>query len=87
MLNVGFGAIDPFARLADRGMVIVDSEDHMNRLFRKAWISLGDERGATMVEYAFMVALIALVVITGAAILGTALDSKFTDFGTAVQNT
>ena len=37
-----------------------------------------DEEGATMVEYALMVALIAVVVIAGATILGHAINNKFT---------
>lgn len=34
-----------------------------------------DEEGATMVEYALMVALIAVVVMVGAGILGKAIDN------------
>ncbi len=37
-----------------------------------------EEDGATAVEYAVMVALIAAVVIIGAGILGTTINSKFT---------
>jgi len=39
---------------------------------------LRDEEGATMVEYALMVALIAVVVIVGAGLLGNAINTKFT---------
>jgi len=58
----------------------------MNTAIRKAWIRIFDERGASMVEYALLIALIALVVIAGAAILGTALGVKFGDFGSTVQD-
>jgi pilus assembly protein Flp/PilA len=43
-----------------------------------------DERGATMVEYGLMVALIALVVAVGAAALGIAIDALFDDASTQV---
>jgi len=36
------------------------------------------QRGATMVEYALMVALIAVVAIIGVTALGTAVNNKFT---------
>ncbi|MGC9992596.1 MAG: Flp family type IVb pilin [Candidatus Cybelea sp.] len=36
-----------------------------------------DEEGATMVEYGLLVALIALVALTGVALLGTNLTSLF----------
>lgn len=35
------------------------------------------ERGATMVEYGLLVALIAMVVAVGAAALGTGIDTLF----------
>jgi len=45
--------------------------EKIKRLFK-------DEEGATMVEYALMVALIAVVVIVGAGLLGGAINTKFT---------
>ena len=53
--------------------------ERIKRLFK-------DEEGATMVEYALMVALIAVVVIVGATALGGAIRDKFTAVGTAVTN-
>lgn len=38
---------------------------------------LKDERGATMVEYALMVALVAIVAMVGAEPLGVAIDAIF----------
>ena len=35
------------------------------------------DKGATMVEYGLLVALIAIVVAVGAAILGTSIDTLF----------
>lgn len=37
------------------------------------------ERGASMVEYGLLVALIAIVVAVGAGLLGTAIDGLFDD--------
>ena len=40
---------------------------------------LGGDRGATAVEYALMLALIAAVIIVAVATLGTAASDKFAD--------
>jgi pilus assembly protein Flp/PilA len=39
----------------------------------------GEEKGATMVEYGLMVALIAVVVAVAAGVLGTGIAQLFTD--------
>jgi len=39
---------------------------------------LKDEKGATMVEYALMVALIAIIAMVGAGTLGTNVNGAFT---------
>jgi pilus assembly protein Flp/PilA len=46
-----------------------------------------DERGASLVEYALLVALIAVVCILAITFLGNAADSQFQDIGTAIDNT
>jgi pilus assembly protein Flp/PilA len=50
----------------------------------RAWVWLGsrlrDESGATAVEYALMVALIALVVVGAVAFLGQETNSRFDNF-------
>ncbi len=43
-----------------------------------------DQDGASMVEYALLIGLIAIVVLAGAVILGTALNIKFSEFGNSV---
>jgi pilus assembly protein Flp/PilA len=43
-----------------------------------------DEEGATAVEYGLMVALIAVVIITAVALLGTNLSSKFSEVASEV---
>jgi pilus assembly protein Flp/PilA len=54
-----------------------------------AWLQarLGAEDGATAVEYALMVALIAVVIILAVTFLGIATSDKFQDVGTAVAST
>lgn len=44
-----------------------------------------EEGGATAVEYALMVALIAAVIITAVTFIGTSANSKFNTVGSAVS--
>jgi pilus assembly protein Flp/PilA len=44
-----------------------------------------DERGASLVEYAFLVALIAVICIVAIAFLGTSTSSKYSNIGSQVQ--
>ncbi len=46
-----------------------------------------DEMGASMVEYALLVALIAVVVIAAALFLGTEINDKFSEVGQTVDAT
>jgi pilus assembly protein Flp/PilA len=48
---------------------------------------LSDEEGATMVEYALMVALIAVVSIAVVAALGTGVWNAFDETNTQIQTT
>lgn len=43
-----------------------------------------DESGATAIEYGLIAALIALAIVGGATQLGTAINKKFADVGTAL---
>ena len=43
-----------------------------------------DERGASLVEYALLVALIAVVCIVAVSFLGDAAKSKFTTVGSSI---
>ena len=45
----------------------------------------GTERGASLVEYALLVALIAVVCILAIAFVGTGANSKFSTVGSAVN--
>jgi len=52
----------------------------LQRLVARAqvwWLGLREERGATAVEYALMVALIAAVIIVAVSALGTSAKEKF----------
>jgi pilus assembly protein Flp/PilA len=46
-----------------------------------------DEQGATMVEYALLVALIAVVVIAAALFLGQQISDKFSEVGNTLEAT
>jgi pilus assembly protein Flp/PilA len=46
-----------------------------------------DERGASLVEYALLVALIAVVCIAAIAFLGQAASSRFSSVGSSVSGT
>ncbi len=48
---------------------------------------IGDEEGASMVEYALLVALIAVVVIAAALFLGNQISEKFSEVGGTVGAT
>ena len=45
---------------------------------------ISEDRGATAVEYALMVALIAVVIILAVTFLGTSTSTKFSQVGSAV---
>jgi pilus assembly protein Flp/PilA len=45
---------------------------------------ISEDRGATAVEYALMVALIAVVILLAVTFLGTSASTKFSQVGSAV---
>jgi len=58
----------------------------------RVWIArqsrfVKDEEGATMVEYALLVALIAVVVIAAALFLGEQISEKFSEVGATLADT
>ena len=52
----------------------------MHKLTISARELIRDDEGATMVEYALVVAVIALIVVVGAKVLGNSTSAKFNDF-------
>jgi pilus assembly protein Flp/PilA len=55
--------------------------------FLSAWLQahIKDERGASLVEYALLVALIAVVCIIAITFLGRSASSKFSSVGSSVN--
>lgn len=53
----------------------------MLQLFTKFQVWRASDEGATAVEYGLMVALIAVVIITAVALVGTNLDTMFDAVG------
>ena len=56
--------------------------------FMTAWLQarMDDDRGASLVEYALLVALIAVVCILAITFLGNSASSKFSSVGTSINN-
>jgi pilus assembly protein Flp/PilA len=60
----------------------------MNLFVLKGWLQAkfaSDDRGASMVEYALLVALIAVVCIAAVGLVGTNLDKKFDSVGNSLS--
>lgn len=57
----------------------------MTRLYVWFTSRFADESGATAVEYALMVALIAVVIIAAVSFIGTSASSQFNSVGSAVN--
>ncbi len=61
----------------------------MNLFILKTWLQArfsDDERGASMVEYILLVALIALAVIAAVVFLRGQVENKFSDAGSQLSN-
>ena len=56
--------------------------------FLSAWITcrVRDDRGATLVEYALLVALIGVVCVTAITVLGSTASDKFSEVSSAIEN-
>ena len=64
-------------------MAIIESWQYLRTHLRAR---LGaDERGASLVEYALLVALIAVVCIVAVSLLGSNASKKFSSVGSALQ--
>jgi pilus assembly protein Flp/PilA len=57
---------------------------NMTRLLRQLAARMEGEQGQTLVEYAFLVAFIALVVLVAVTLLGTNISSVFNSIANAV---
>ncbi len=62
----------------------------MNNMLRKVYIRIQDllsrDEGQDVVEYALIVALIALAATAGMKTLATAIDAEFSALGTTISN-
>ena len=62
-----------------------DTEMHMDLVrYISARLNVKSERGAALVEYALLLALIAVVCIVALTTLGKQASSKFTDVGNSI---
>jgi pilus assembly protein Flp/PilA len=58
---------------------------HLTAAMRRLSRPGSDERGATMVEYALLVALISVVAVAAVALIGTNASAKFSSVGSTIQ--
>jgi pilus assembly protein Flp/PilA len=63
--------------------LLAEQEINMNKFFSRF---VKDESGATAIEYGLIAALIAVVIISGATALGTALNSKLQTISNSVTS-
>jgi pilus assembly protein Flp/PilA len=54
-------------------------------VWMRTWLNRREERGASLVEYALLVALIAVVCIVAVSLLGSNASNKFSSVGSALQ--
>ena len=62
----------------------VTAGDLRRRMHERLTDVIGDETGATAAEYGVLVALIAAVIIAGATLLGSNVNTKLSNVGTTV---
>jgi len=59
----------------------------MQALWTKVTTWMKDEKGASMVEYALLVVLIAIVALVAVSLAGDEVSSVFSEIATDLQNT
>lgn len=55
----------------------------MTTMLKNLW---RDEEGAAAAEYVLVLALAAIAIIAGASLLGTAMNTRFSDAATSITN-
>lgn len=76
---MGAGVERPYNR------IMMDQVSTISQAVVARWHSFRtSEHGASMVEYALLVALIAIVVIAGVSFFGSNLDSAYDDIGSSL---
>jgi pilus assembly protein Flp/PilA len=71
------------------GTTVSKRGNHMNLLIVRTWLQVrfaSTERGASMVEYILLVALIALAVIAAVSFLGGTMTGKFNTEGSQISS-
>ncbi|MCK4283609.1 MAG: Flp family type IVb pilin [Candidatus Brocadiae bacterium] len=58
----------------------------MNRFLVKGWVALHSKKGQSLVEYALILALVAIVVIAALTALGGEASNKMTEVSNTLQN-
>ncbi len=58
----------------------------MNRFLTKLWLALRSEKGQSLVEYALILALVAIVVITALTALGGEAENAMNEVATEIGN-
>jgi pilus assembly protein Flp/PilA len=59
----------------------IESEDRMKALIKRLW---SEEKGQDLIEYALLVALVALAAAVGMNSLATAINTEFANLGTSL---
>lgn len=62
----------------------VQVSDFRTKLRGRLTDMIGSERGGVAAEYALLITLIAIVIVVGAGLLGTAINTRLTDTATCV---
>jgi pilus assembly protein Flp/PilA len=60
-------------------------QDTLLKLYVKAQVLMSDERGQDLIEYALVVALIALAATVGMKSVATSINAAFTSIGTKLS--
>ena len=59
----------------------------MSRFLTRMWLAMRSEKGQSLVEYALILALVAIVVIAALSVLGTEARTQMETVGNAVGST
>ena len=58
----------------------------MNRFLVKLWLAMKSEKGQSLVEYALILALVAIVVITALTALGSAAEDQMNEVANEISS-
>jgi pilus assembly protein Flp/PilA len=81
----GVGASGTIRPIEKTGVKTMDLKTQWDVLATWIRAHVKDERGASLVEYALLVALIAVVCIAAVSLLGSSASTKFSRIGSAIS--